>query len=50
MDEFMFEFTDKEKIIIVGYLNGHVRKGNQGVEKVNGGWGLRFNKYINIKI
>lgn len=32
--------TDTESVITRGDLNGRVGKDNQGIERVNGGWGF----------
>lgn len=33
-------YRKTKKIIICGDLNGHVGKGRQGSERINGDWGL----------
>lgn len=37
----MQEVPENKKMIIGGDLNGHIGKGRQGSERVNGGWGFR---------
>ena len=41
MDQELSVTLEGERVIVGGYLNGHIGRSGEGVERVHGGWGMR---------
>ena len=41
MDQELSATLDDERVIVSGYLNGHIGRSREGIERIHGGWGMR---------
>ena len=41
MDQELSATLDDERVIVGGYLNGHIGRSRDGIERIHGGWGMR---------
>ena len=39
MDQELSATLDDERVIVGGYLNGHIGRSRDGIERIHGGWG-----------
>ena len=40
MDLELSATLDGDRVIVGGYLNGHIGRNREGIEKIHGGWGM----------
>ena len=41
MDQELSATLEGERVIVGGYLNGHIERSRDRIERVHGGWGMR---------
>ena len=40
MDQELSATLDGDRVIVGGYLNGHIGRNREGIERIHGGWGM----------